>query len=354
MSVAAFNKFALLNDDEDGTSQPKAAPASKSVDPTVSAAEESRKPARGGPASRSGRYYPRGGGAKPAATDAPAEETTPPPARFDRTEGRHDRGGRGRGRGERGGRGGFRGGDRQERHSRTAIVDSDKQVAQGWGAETGPAELETETAAEADAAKEPETEAGATWGTDDLAASWGVPDDTVATPAPAGDAAEAAAARPAPEEDNTITYEEYLAKKNSTLSELVPTIGLRQANEGAGEDLFLSAQKLVKQEEEEYFASKPKAPKTKVAKEVKEKVTIEIDGHFADTSGRGGMRGRGGRGGRGDFRGDFRGGDRGRGGRGGGRGDRGGFRGSYGGAPRSQPLRQQVHLDDESAFPSLG
>lgn len=134
-------------------------------------------------------------------------------------------------------------------------------MKQGWGDDTGSKELAVEVQGEADAAAEavePAGEAAATWGGDDAAAaSWGVPDDAAAAPAATGEAAEAEKARAVPEEDNTITFEEYLAKKGeSTLSELVGTVGPRQANEGAGEDLFKDAQKVVQEEEEAYFAVK--------------------------------------------------------------------------------------------------
>jgi len=153
--------------------------------------------------------------------------------------------------------------------------------------------------------------------------------------------------QPEEEIDNTLTLDEYLAKKtDSALSNLVGELGPRVANEGATDDLFKGAQKLVKGEEEEaYFAGKGKAaPKIRAKKE--EKVMIEIDGQFSDSRDR--DRGPRGRGRGGGFRGD-RGGDRDRdrgsfrGGGGRGRGGRGGFGNRNAG----------VDVADESAFPTL-
>lgn len=45
-----------------------------------------------------------------------------------------------------------------------------------------------------------------------------------------------------------------MAKKSSTLTELVGSVESRQANEGAGEDLFKEAEKLVRQDHQEYFS----------------------------------------------------------------------------------------------------
>lgn len=152
-----------------------------------------------------------------------------------------------------------------------------------------------------------------------------------------------------------MTLDEYLSKKTDGLSGIIGSTQPRKANEGAGEDLFAGAQQLLREEEEvdDFYVGKPKAQRAPKAKEVKEKITIEIDGQFADANPRGG-RGRG-RGDRGGFRGDSRGGDGFRGGRGdfrgrGGdrRGGRGGFRGGRNDGPRA------VNVDDKMAFPSLG
>ncbi|KAG8984179.1 hypothetical protein FRB90_005485 [Tulasnella sp. 427] len=343
MSVAGFNKFALL----DGLA------TAKSKATTVSPAPEDPKRGqqpKGGPASRSGRYYARGGGPRPQGgnNDSNAnagEESSLPTQRFDRTEGRHDRG-RGRGGAGRGeGRGRGRGGRpfRDDRHSKTNIVDSGKQVSQGWGGTDGNNELAVESAAEKDAEAETKAEGGATWGEDAPSASWGATEGTPAEGEGAAAATEGEkAAPPVQEEDNTITFEEYRAKNTgNALAGLVGSTQVRKANEGAGEDLFAGAKQLLREEEEDdFYVGKPKTQRAPKAKEVKERITIEIDGQFADANSRGG-RGRG-RGGRGDFRG------------GRGRGERSDFRGRGGRGGRGGAGQRAVNVDDKSAFPSLG
>lgn len=368
MSVAGYNKFALLNEDDEGVKSgtpPKG--KGNATSPAQPAEPAKSQQPKGGPASRSGRYYARGGGPKPQGDSAPAEESNIPTQRFDRTEGRPDRGrgsDRGRGRGEGGrGRGRGRGGYKDDRHSKTGITDSSKQTNQGWGANEGNAELAAESAAEKDVQAETKEDAGATWGEETPGASWGATDG--AAPAD-GDAAAATAgegektAPPAPEEDKTMTLDEYLAKRtDGALTGLIGSIQPRKANEGAGEDLFAGAQQVLREqnEEAEFYSGKTKAQKSAKPKEVKEKITIEIDGQFADSNDRGGRgRGRGRGGGRGDFRGgDFRGGES-RGGdfRGDFRGGRGGERGRGGRGGRGRGGGQQgLNVDDQKAFPSL-
>ncbi|KAG8905562.1 hypothetical protein FRB99_008667 [Tulasnella sp. 403] len=350
--MSAFNRFNILNDDADDSPSPrKTATAPQPPLPIETKTQKS-----GGPAARSGRYYARGGAPKPV--EPPVEETQAAPVRFDRTEGRPGvsaglmkRADRGRGRGEGRGRGRGASGNK-DRHSRTAIVtssphalvfsDSDKQVNQGWGADTGRAELASDRQADADVAAESQTpaEGGADWGAGGEA-SWGAAGDATADVTAEGGAAAATgadgeqkAARAAPEEEKTITYDEYLKSKTNTLSDLVGAVESRRANEGAEEDLFKDAQVLLKPEEE-YF-NKPKSNRVKSQKEQKEKITIEIDGQFSEPPG-----GRGARGGRG------RGAPRGRGGRGrGGRGGYGGYANGANGAPG-------VDVEDTSAFPTL-
>lgn len=190
--------------------------------------------------------------------------------------------------------------------------------------------------------------------------TWGVEaapaDDPWATPAaaPGDEAAPAPAAaegegRPArrggdrdarepEEEDNTVSYDQYLAQKAAEESAL-PKLAPRSANEGVDESQWKDAVEVTKPEEDAYFAPKAKsAPKQKAKKE--EKVYIEIDARFERPRG-GGDRGRGG------DRGS-RGGGRGRGDNGGGRGRGGGDRGPRGGRGPAG-----VDVADEKAFPSL-
>lgn len=131
------------------------------------------------------------------------------------------------------------------------ISDTSKQVSQGWGGTDGNHELAAESAAEKDAQAETKDEGGATWGDDAPAASWGGD----GAPAAEGEAAAAApegekAAAAEPEEDKTMTLDEYLSKKTDGLSGIIGSTQPRKANEGAGEDLFAGAQQLLREEEE--------------------------------------------------------------------------------------------------------
>ncbi|KAJ9668279.1 hypothetical protein H2201_001709 [Coniosporium apollinis] len=283
-----------------------------------------------------------------------------------------------RGRGSRGGRGyggrGTRTG-RDDRHSRTGIVEHEKQVAHGWGETTGTGEWADEKAGEA-IAKEEEKEGF---------------DAVVPPPVNAdGDAWEPTAGHendwagavvagagediPPPEpEDKTKSYAEYLAELAEKKLQLGGGLEARKANEGAAKK-FPEGKPLEREEGEDFIAGS--GGKAKREREKKEKARLELgdivdrrpaggrDGGFR--GGRGGGRGRGegggfrgdrgdrgeGRGGRGE--GGFRGEGRGRGGRG--RGDRGDFRGGDRGARGGARggASQAVNLDDQSAFPSLG
>lgn len=332
--------------------------------------------------------------------------------------------GRGRGRG-RGGRGG---GDRpprgryHDRESQTGRVcvhfhqlpelrlsfcccslyfypssDTDKATNQGWGADTGTAELGAELQGAADAHVEEVTGNGVVadttgWGAPVADASgWDAPApaDTSGWDAPAADASGWGAPAPAEatngeankdgkegedrrkrredeEEDNTLTLDEYLAKKRAEELAALPKLDGQRVIKDSNE--WKDAVQLLK-EENEYFVGKvssnlltrpragsngvgpqqtKSAPKAKPKKE--EKVYIAIDLPPAQREG-----GRGGRGSRGGDRGGRgRGGDRGPRGGGGG-GDRsarsGGSnwnKGTNGRAPSAN-----VDVDDEAAFPSL-
>ena len=243
--------------------------------------------------------------------------------------------------------------------------DTNKRVDQGWGANKGPAELSAEEQGGADAANDVNVETALNWGADLVVAgddapatdSWGGGGDAgiTSTPNAANGTTETRPSKEKEEEeDNSLTLDEYLAKKAKTEATAVPKLEtVRQANEGVDESLWKDAVPLAKgKEESDYFVGKVRgrscgffrcsfdvlgwqtksAPKARTKKE--EKIHIEIDAHFARPS-------RGGRGGRGD-----RGGERSRGaffGRG-----RGGARGS---PPENVQL--DVNVADQSAFPSL-
>ncbi|TFK30482.1 hypothetical protein FA15DRAFT_662440 [Coprinopsis marcescibilis] len=330
MSVASKNPFALL--DAEDNSRPASPPAKKApVAPQAAApANRGQQKTRGGPASRAGKYYARGG--KPSPNDA----STPAGAEEPGVDGRKSDGGRG-GRGPRGrGRGGNTGGrGRQfDRHSATGKTDSQKKVHQGWGGDEGNSELKTEQAAAADAAAEPAT---GEWAADAIApAEWGTVEADAAAPADAEGKPESKPRKEREEreeeEDNTLTLDQYLAQQKDKDTVIPKLDGVRQANEGAGEEIWKGVVPLAKNEEEEaYFVGKAKsAPKLKSKKE--DKVYLDFEGRF-ERPDRGG-RGRG------------RGGDRGerRGARGAGRGGRG---------QRQGGNAQTPNVDDQNAFPSL-
>lgn len=334
MSVATKNPFAIL-DAEDASRPSSPAPAKKAAAPAPPAPPPSRgaPKQRGGPASRGGKYYPRGG-AKPSPRDAGAlnqngiEEPQTEGRKFD-----------GRGRGGRGGRGGARGGRGRpfDKHSQTGKVDSEKKVHQSWGGDDGNTELKAEEAAVTDAAND--------WGgAGDAAANvdaWGSADapaaDGAASPAAEGEKGDRSGRPPRKErepeeEDNTLTFDQYLAQKKEKEDLLVPKLeNTRIANEGADGNIWKDVVPLEKSEEDSYFVGKAKAaPKARAKKE--DKVFIEIEGRFERPS-------RGGRGGRG-------GPDRGRGAPRG----RGGPRGGRSNGSAAAPA---VNVDDEAAFPSL-
>ncbi|CAA7266477.1 unnamed protein product [Cyclocybe aegerita] len=332
MSVATKNPFALL--DEESFSPP-AVPTEVAPAPAPAATRGAQK-TRGGPASRGGKYYARGG--KPQTKDSsPAEDPAAESQR--KVEGARE-GGRGRGRGRGGaGRGGR--GRPFDRHSQTGKTDSDKKIHQSWGGDDGNTEFKAEQAATVDAAAEV---TGNEWGADtSAAADWGAPAADASADAwgapPAADAAPAEADKPESrprrerepeEEDNTLTFDQYLAQQKEKESVIPKLEGPRKANDGA-EEIWKDAVPLTKNEEEDaYFVGKTKAaPKARAKKE--EKVFLEIDARF-ERPDRGG-RGRG------------RGGDR---ARGAGRGGRGGPRGG-----RQNGAAAVVNVDDQSAFPSL-
>lgn len=356
MSVASKNPFALLNDAE-----PEVTPAP--VTPVVEAPKPNRKPQ----STRGGRYYQRGG-PKLAVTSPVVEGEAPAsPAgekKFNRGERgdrpfrgeRGERGDRGRGRG---GRGRGRGGDRDprpDRHSTTGVTDSQKKVHQGWGGDRGDTELKDETNGANDAS------AGDNWGAP-ATEGWDAPvekagDDAAdpwADPAPAEGAegeTKDDAGKPAgddegrrrkrfedEEDEGKMTLEEWRAK--NAPAETVPKLEPRKIAEGSSE-FFKDAKQLLKTEDNDYFAGKPKATSAPRARK-ESKQFIEIDAHF-DPPSRGGRGRGGGRGGRGY--GDSPRGDRPE------RGGRGG-RGGYGGGRNQQQQQRGVDVDDATAFPSL-
>mmetsp|Transcript_20979 Transcript_20979/g.52039 ORF Transcript_20979/g.52039 Transcript_20979/m.52039 type:complete len:269 (+) Transcript_20979:162-968(+) len=166
-------------------------------------------------------------------------------------------------------------------------------------------------------------------------------EDEVVAPVAETEEAEAPAVEEPKEEDNTMTYAEYMASKAKK-----EEVALRETkNEFAG--VAISAKG-----EEEAFMLMGTGKKKKEKKQKGAKKTVDVGFRVAKNNmegeGREGREGRGDRreGGRGRGRGDRRDG-RGRG-RGGGRGGRGSGRG-----PRGPKKPQGLNVQDEGAFPSL-
>jgi plasminogen activator inhibitor 1 RNA-binding protein len=204
--------------------------------------------------------------------------------------------------------------------------EHEKQAGHGWGKVEGQAEWSDEKAGADIAATEVKDAAGNT-------------------------EPEVAAAPEPEEEDNTKSYEQYLADLAEKRQALAgDSLAIRKANEGSSQKF--PEGKPVERAHEEYFAGA--GAKQHRAKENKTKNSLALDGQYyaaPDT----GDRGRGGaRGGRGEGRGGRgRGEGRGRGGRGRGEG-RGGAPSGARTEQRSGPRGGAINTKDESAFPSLG
>lgn len=135
--------------------------------------------------------------------------------------------------------------------SRTTTLHSDsaKQEHQGWGGDDGKRELEAETAAVTDAAAEKEATEGD------------------ATPAAEGETAAGAAGgdkqaeTPAEPEDNSKSYEEYLAERKAAgrgILESLTSAGGRKANEGSDDSQWKDGVLLEKADDDVYFIGQQK------------------------------------------------------------------------------------------------
>ncbi|EEQ27924.1 elicitor protein [Microsporum canis CBS 113480] len=196
---------------------------------------------------------------------------------------------------------------REDRHSRTDRVVTDKQVEQGWGSRSGESNLKDERAGE-DIAQSDEKEAD-----------------------------EANAEEPEEEpEDKSKSYADYLAEQAESKLELSAKES-RKANEGTKADKKWANAKELKRDDDEEAYIKGQSKETKRERQRKEKNVLEVDMRFVEAPRRGGDsfrgRGRGGRGGRGEFRGG---------------------RGNSRGAPRGGPPHASGPTVDEKNFPSLG
>ncbi|KAI9794556.1 MAG: hypothetical protein M1816_004443 [Peltula sp. TS41687] len=337
-NIVSKNAFDVLGNDLDDDTDKESEQPTRAVEKTLPRTTKRNAPEAAGASPRGHADVGRGGrgarlaDADNAYNDRSRAKPTDDGLRQDRHPARLAGGSRDDGTyGGRGGRGGARGrrGARDDRHSRTGRVDTEKEVAQGWGAQTGEAEWGDEKAGEA-IAQADEKEAAT-----DTAPE--VPVDAEGNhPAGDGDKNEPAA-EPEPV-DNTKSYADYLAEQAAKKLDL-GTPEARKPNENAKPDKkWAQAKELKRDEEEDAFiaGSGPKANKRD--RQRKEKTFVDIE-HRPMEPQRGGRGGRG----RGEGRGEYRG--RGRGeGRGGhfrGRRERGG--GGDG-----------VNVSDTNAFPTLG
>ncbi|GAA5994955.1 Stm1p [Rhodotorula paludigena] len=318
MSVFSANSFAALGDGDDYT--PAAAPAKAAPAPAPAAApkaapqqQRSNAP-RGG--QRGGRQADREFHADVPAGEGAKEDRA---KNFARGGGRGGRASRGPGGNPRGNAGTYLGGNRPrrengggrpfDRQSQTGRVDSEKAEAAGWGAEEGKKELEAEQLGDADAKAETPAEGAAT---------------------PVREA-------PIEEEDNSQTYEEYLAAQAEKKLQIAALPEARKANEG-DDGAFANSKAIAKkgEAEEEWLFGAPKAASNKAKKQKEGKTFLEVE--FTSRPPRRDTR----------ERESTRGGRPSRG-RGEGRG-RGGARG---GAPRGAPRSAAPAVPDASAFPAL-
>ncbi|GAA5908293.1 Stm1p [Sporobolomyces salmoneus] len=327
MSVFASNPFAALGDDGDVAPAPKPAPKAAAPSPAPSA-PKAAAPAKQDRAPRSNNNNRRAQGPREINADVPApgEDAKEDRAKnFARSGGRGGRGGaRAPGGNPRGNAGTYQGGNRPrrengggrpfDRQSQTGRVDSEKAEAAGWGADEGKKELEAEVLAEGDA-KEEQAEAA------------------TGTATPVREA-------PVEEEDNTQTYEQYLAAQAEKKLNIASLPEARKANEGVDDAQWGNATAVTKKAdaEEEWLMGAPKTASNKT-KAKKEKIFLEIDAPIRKPT----ENSRGGRGGRGGARG----------GREGGRG-RGQARGGNNNNNNSRGPRQSAPaVSDASAFPAL-
>ncbi|KAH0544942.1 hypothetical protein GP486_008481, partial [Trichoglossum hirsutum] len=328
------------NDPEEDSDREPQAPT-KAVEKTLprSIGRKAPEPAPSAPSALRGRGGRRGGfsGNEEAFRDRAAGSTNNRVRNTEdgqRQERHPDRVGGGRGghdyRGRTGRRG--RGGQviRDDRHSRTAVVDTEKQISQGWGAQKGDAEWNDEQAGEAIAKAEESAEG-----------------EAATAEASTSKEESAAVAEPEPE-DNTKSYGEYLAEQAEKRLHVGGTPPARKPNEGSKQDKKWAKAKELKKDEDDDAYIAGAGGKAKRERQRKEKAVLEIDQRYVEPPRGNREGGRGGRG-RGEGRGDFRGSDRGRGGRGRGEG-RGEFRGGRG----SQRGHTSVNVEDTEAFPSLG
>jgi hypothetical protein len=150
-----------------------------------------------------------------------------------------------------------------------SFSDSDKKVHQGWGGDEPSTELKAEEAGTTDAQDEG---AGATDGWDAVPVDdpWAAPPptDPWAAPPPEGDSTPAPGdekadddrkprERELEEEDNTMSYDQYVAQLRETTTSSIPKLeGIRGANEGDEEVWGNVTEHKRNEDEEAYFVGK--------------------------------------------------------------------------------------------------
>lgn len=147
--------------------------------------------------------------------------------------------------------------------------DSDKKVHQGWGGDEAGTELKAEEAGKTDAQAEGATATDG-WDPVPIDDPWGEPPatDPWAAPPPQGDSTPAPddnkadddrkpREREFEEEDNTISYEQYLAQLKETTTSSIPKLeGIRGANEGDEEVWGNVVEQKRNEDEEAYYVGK--------------------------------------------------------------------------------------------------
>jgi len=242
--VKSKNPYELLgNDDSD---REPAAPT-KAIEKTLPRSTK-KGPGDGAISSeRGGRGGRRGGfsGSEAAYNDRNAGSQANRGKPVD--DSRDDRPRRGRG-GGRGGRGATFRDNRDDRHNKGLPNDHVKQAEQSWGGPTGGAEWDDEKAGESIAkadAKDPDAEGG--------------------------DAAE-----PEPE-DNSKSYDDYMAEQAAKRLNLGTGLAARKPNEGSKVDKKWAQAKAITREGQEDAYIAPQNQKQTRQRERKEKQVVDID-----------------------------------------------------------------------------
>lgn len=271
MSVSR-NPFSALDEDYDPNApreeaKPKVVESAPKEVVAKQTTSKKRDPARqtAGENRRSGDYVPRGGRSGKPRDPANASESFSKDKSVghnanaanpvEDTAGRGTARGRGRGRGSRGGR-------EYDRRNASGKTDTAKATEQSWGNEAEAQQSATAEPVDAQDPAAPEAQEG------DVKASGAAQEE---------------------EEDNTVSYEDYLKQKAEKALNIA-SLSIRQANEGADDSKWGKEQFSRQGDKDEYFAGVQKSGKGGSQKERKVKETLEIEQQFyqaPSTRGRG-------------------------------------------------------------------